>query len=548
MSNESYTFACPVCAVRLSVPKALAGVRGPCPQCHHEITAPEPEAATAATVAGTMVPEAVVSRNDLPAPVPSVVVPIALGRPPSADELAQAVEPEIVAREKTGAAESDEEGEDDETTTEAPLAATQPVSARDRTGRRSIFARLAAVLVIAGLIGLAVFNWLPRGSLRSALSRWVPMGLVDPVNKSAPGGPPSPSVSPPSTLRDVNEGGAAPTAAETTTAQAVPTPQPEAIEIRPAKTVDDPAAPTTSPTAAEEAVGEASSAPKETAAPEAEASATAEAAEAPAPEAPAPDGPAGPKSTAAETAGGIPRLVPTGDAPSLLPDISAVGSEATTDPLDESIAGAHEALTLFLQARTWRERIVLSEGGEALRKEMEEYYSRNKDVPNTPTSVEHIRSAPLPDGKGLVQIFHVTFADLPQGFPVPVFQTEDGWRIDWHAFAEFREERLRKFFSEYRDAPATLRVKLQRAKYQDRSVPNLDKKYVFRVSAPIDDHEGYVFVDQSDSIVGPKIADKLDWDAPPWLVMAKFKWVRGTAGRGHVELRDIVAETWRAKP
>ena len=43
MSQESYLFACPVCAARLSVPKALVGVRGPCPQCHHEITAPEPE-------------------------------------------------------------------------------------------------------------------------------------------------------------------------------------------------------------------------------------------------------------------------------------------------------------------------------------------------------------------------------------------------------------------------------------------------------------------------------------------------------------------------
>jgi len=545
MSNETYTFACPVCAVRLSVPKALAGVRGPCPQCHHEITAPEPEAAMAAAVAGTMVPEAAVSRNEGPAPVPSAVVPPAPARPPTADEIARAVEPVSVAREEADLVESDE-GEDDETPADAPLAATERVPARGRTERRSIFGRLAAVIVMAGLMGLAVFNWLPRGSLRSALSRWVPMGAVA-QDDSGRSDTPSPSVRPPSADQGTSDTEVVSTAGGPA-AEAVPTPLPEAIEIRPAKTLEDQDPPVASPAAAEEAVGEVPSAATAPPDPEATTPAPAEVAEPASSEAPTPGRAGRAEPTAGESLAGHSRPLPTGDPPSLLPDISTAGSEATAEPLDESIAGAHEALTLFLQARTWQERIALSEGGEALREEMAEYYGRIKDGPNTPTSVEHIRSAPLPDGKGLVQIFHVTFADLPQGFPVPVFQTEEGWRIDWHAFAEFREERLRKFFSAYQDAPATLRVKLQRAKYQDRSVPNLEKKYVFRVSAPIDGHEGYVFVDQSDSIVGPKIADKLDWDAPPSLVMAKLKWVRGTSGRGHVELRDIVSETWRAKP
>lgn len=544
MSNESYTFACPVCAVRLSVPKALAGVRGPCPQCHHEITAPEPEVALAAAVVGARGPEPAVGRNEVPAPTPSVVAPIVPGRPPTADEVARAVEPVVVAREEAAEAASDD-GEDDESTPMAPLAETERLPASVRAGGRWNFARLAAVLVIAGLIGLAAFNWLPRSSLRSALSRWMPTGGVDPANETAQSRPPAKSVRLPSAIQDDGDGRGAPAPVDPA-AEAVPPPLPEIIEIRPAKTLEAPAA-SGSP-ADNEAAGDASSAPLQTPDPEAVTPASAEVAEAGVSEPPTPEGMAVSEPATSGIPEGAARPLPAGDPPSLLPDISAGGSAATPEPLDESIAGAHEALTLFLQARTWQERIVLSEGGEVLRKEMEEYYRRHKDGPNTPTSVEHIRSAPLPDGKGLVQIFHVTFADLPQGFPVPVFQTEDGWRIDWHAFAEFREERLRKFFSEYQDPPATLRVKLQRAKYQDRSVPNLDKKYVFLASAPIDGHEGYVFVDQTDSIVGPKIADKLDWDAPPSLVMAKLKWVRGTSGRGHVELRDIVSETWRAKP
>ena len=141
----------------------------------------------------------------------------------------------------------------------------------------------------------------------------------------------------------------------------------------------------------------------------------------------------------------------------------------------------------------------------------------------------------------------MTFADLPQGFPVSVRQSEEGWKVDWQAFVEFREGRLKKFLAQYQEAPAIFRVRLQRARYQDTAVPNLDQKYVFRVAAPIDGHEGYVFVDKEDSIVGPKVAEMLGWE-DTHLVMAKLKWVRATSGRPYVELRDIVSQSWREAP
>jgi hypothetical protein len=230
----------------------------------------------------------------------------------------------------------------------------------------------------------------------------------------------------------------------------------------------------------------------------------------------------------------------------LLPDISQ-GTSAAPAVVEESVAGAQEALTLFLQARNWQDRMALCESAESLRGEMESYYRKVQDGPNTPTSVEHIASAPLSDGTRTVQVFHVTFPDLPQGFPVPVRQTEEGWKIDWRAFVEFREGRLKKFFAAYQDAPEVFRVRLQRSHQADRAVPNADKKYTFRIAAPIDGHEGFVFVDKDDSIVGPKIADRLDANRIH-LVMVKLKWVRGTNGRTYVELRDIVSESWREAP
>ena len=48
MANESITFACPACGIRLTVPGNLAGVIGPCPTCRIQIQAPFPAAPPAA--------------------------------------------------------------------------------------------------------------------------------------------------------------------------------------------------------------------------------------------------------------------------------------------------------------------------------------------------------------------------------------------------------------------------------------------------------------------------------------------------------------------
>ena len=41
--NQNLTFACPSCRTLLQVPAHLAGVTGPCPRCHAQITSPRPQ-------------------------------------------------------------------------------------------------------------------------------------------------------------------------------------------------------------------------------------------------------------------------------------------------------------------------------------------------------------------------------------------------------------------------------------------------------------------------------------------------------------------------
>lgn len=618
MSQETYTFACPVCAVRLSVPKALAGVRGPCPQCHHEITAPEPESVGAVALAAapsvaaapgmptprsappslpplpvtaplpeppariSRPPAAIVPpplpRAESPAPPPrspgllpekeasptpsagslpplpplaaeAPAVPPAASAPapqvPSIPPLPlplEAVAVEAVAVEavalEAAAIEAKPVADGDSAVAAARVVPVprEPVEARRRAVKRRSGWRVALVLVIgAGLVAAAVLNFLPRQSLREWVGRWVPSMSGEAVPSSS-GAVADPENSQPSVDIEIRP------ALEPSVAVG-PTDTLPAASAEPA--LDVPDAP-----GAEPALESTDSAPPPAAAanttvPEnpgsTDASGTPTGVAAPEPpSAPASNQNGAPATTAAERAPLSGQDAP----PSLLPDISGGDATATAAPVDEALAGAQEALTLFLQARSWQDRLALSEGGESMKPEMEAHYATVPDGPNPPTSVEHIASAPIPGGSRTVQVFHVAFADLPQGFPVPVRQTDEGWKIDWRAFTEFREGRLKSFLTEYRDPPAVFRVRLQRAHVQDRAVPNLDTKYAFRIAAPIDGHEGYVFVDKEDSIVGPKIADKLDSNTIH-LVMAKLKWVRGTNGKTFVELRDIVSNSWR---
>jgi hypothetical protein len=82
---------------------------------------------------------------------------------------------------------------------------------------------------------------------------------------------------------------------------------------------------------------------------------------------------------------------------------------------------------------------------------------------------------------------------------------------------------------------------------QENGALELENTYHFRIAAPIDGHEGHAYARRDDSIVGPKLANKLEPNTTHY-VMAKLKWVKNTNGRAYVELRDITSESWRNEP
>ena len=475
MSQESYLFACPVCAARLSVPKALVGVRGPCPQCHHEITAPEPE------------------------PELSVV--------------------ETIRARATTPVEAGVPGP--EWNQQSPSEPVDPVSPR-----RSSLGVIIGTLLVLGVLVAAGSTVLPPGALQEWLGTILPSQAMERVFGRQPSvsvdgssqdeipAKPAPPPRIPPLGRSSNEPDA-----PSEEPVVPPVPEPPVADPPPVPAVIPP--PPVLPPAPEPAAPESIS--------------------------PAPAAENTPLPTL--TAPPIVETVtsPGSDIPDSPPPLVPVGPEPITSSISDAQAGAQEALTLFLHARTWQERMALSHGGEQLLNEMQEYYTTHKDGPHPPASVEFIASAPLPEGSRTVQIFHVTFDDLPQGFPVPVQETAEGWKIDWETFVEFREGRLKKFLAQYQEAPAVFRVRLQHVPPQENGALELENSHHFRIAAPIDGHEGHAYARQDDSIIGPKLADKLESNTTHY-VMAKLKWVKNTNGRAYVELRDITSESWRNEP
>ena len=73
MANDSITFHCPACSIKLTVPGSLAGVIGPCPSCQNQIQAPYPAAAPPQTPAPYEVPAPQQAPVYYPAPAPQQV-------------------------------------------------------------------------------------------------------------------------------------------------------------------------------------------------------------------------------------------------------------------------------------------------------------------------------------------------------------------------------------------------------------------------------------------------------------------------------------------
>jgi hypothetical protein len=208
---------------------------------------------------------------------------------------------------------------------------------------------------------------------------------------------------------------------------------------------------------------------------------------------------------------------------------------------------AVEALKKFLAAKNLEERLQLTLGAELMKPLMERYYGRAPDGPIIVDRIQFVRMDPNPElGSGRHCILSLENKTWEFSVPVMLEEKEDGFKVDWVAFVEFKDRMLEKFFQAYQPGKACFHVGIIRHHYFQDDVPNLDRKDVFRVSpAPPNSYQASVFLDK-DSELAQELRSRMPWETHIWAVV-ELEWKK-LGSQQWVELSAVPQMHWYSLP
>ena len=136
-----------------------------------------------------------------------------------------------------------------------------------------------------------------------------------------------------------------------------------------------------------------------------------------------------------------PEIPPTPVAPDPVPEPAPEPVPPTPPPAatPEKIT-ADVALKSFLDAPDWKTRAQFVVLPDEVRDEMEKHAKEAGDGPIKTTAVAPTKPAPG------AQIYMLSTAEIPEGFPVAVMDTEQGPKVNWSSFVGFHDDYFRKFY------------------------------------------------------------------------------------------------------
>ncbi|MEM9081617.1 MAG: hypothetical protein AAGC74_13095 [Verrucomicrobiota bacterium] len=239
----------------------------------------------------------------------------------------------------------------------------------------------------------------------------------------------------------------------------------------------------------------------------------------------------------------------------------AAASDSEPDPNDETAqlldkirdpdnpaAGAldkpMEALNAFLAAPTWNTRIHHSLHPERVGVLMKKYYLSNPDEPIIPTSIRYQHSETDEATDTTFYVFHLTTEQAEAGFPVAIEETEYGYKVDWEAFVEFKDNLFQQFAQN--PQPGTsgqFHVIVRKTHYFDKDFPEIENLTPYRIDPPIPDQDKTAFVNNA-TPVGNEIGSKVDWGSP-FTPLIELTWRESEAGTAYLEITKIIFENWR---
>lgn len=206
---------------------------------------------------------------------------------------------------------------------------------------------------------------------------------------------------------------------------------------------------------------------------------------------------------------------------------------------------AADALMAFLAADTLegKRQFILGAGDPQIDALVERYYGQADAVPIPVTSIGLIRHDPNPEvGGGMQSVFMVASPDWTYPIPVMVQETKSGYKLDWIAFIEFKDNWLFKFVQGFRENPGRFHVSIKRGHYFERDVPDLEEKDCFIIQPPQEDFEVSVFVPKNTPLA-EKLRRDLSWSTQYAYVLAEIQW-RDDGAHQWIELTAVPQLNW----
>lgn len=233
--------------------------------------------------------------------------------------------------------------------------------------------------------------------------------------------------------------------------------------------------------------------------------------------------------------------------PAAMPSSLAQSHTIEEDNVPAAAQPAVEAVKKFLQSKSLEERLKYTLGADMMKPHMERYYAHAPDGPIVVDRIQFVRMDPNPElGSGKHCILSLENKSWEFSVPVMLEEKEDGFKVDWVAFVEFKDRMLEKFFQTYMPGKACFHVGIIRHHFFEDGVPNLDRKDAFRVSpAPPNSFHASVFLDK-DSALAQELRVRMPWETHVWAVV-ELEWKK-QGSQQWVELSAVPQMHWYSLP
>lgn len=227
--------------------------------------------------------------------------------------------------------------------------------------------------------------------------------------------------------------------------------------------------------------------------------------------------------------------------------LQAPPTDGPTVKAEPVAAPAADALKSFFEAKDYMQRSHYVLGASVVLPLMERYYGKMPDGPISVDEITLLRHDPKPEiGTGAHAVFSVASKGWAYPIPVMLQEEEDGYKVDWLAFVEFKDDLLFRFLSAYQEDPAKFHVAIRRTHYFDNDVPNRQNKECFEILPPLPTYAGYVFVD-SGTPLAEDLTKKIGWETRTAFVIVELQWRRQGEFRW-VELKGVPQLNWYSLP